>query len=149
MSVSIQEHVMRELADLAPAQMERVLALITSLKRSPTVETLLSLFGRTDVRPQDIDHMVDALIRSGRADAALHETLQQMAEFKLPPQRQRRLSRLLDKNQAGELKPREQTELDELLAKVEVWTLKKTQARHALKRLLVAEQARTHRDQTS
>ena len=61
--------------------------------------------------------------------------LVKVAHHLLPPRKQRRLSHLLWKNQAGEITREEEKELDELIAEGEQGTIRKAKAILALRQL--------------
>ena len=61
----------------------------------------------------------------------LHE-LRALAEAVVAPNRQQRLKALLDKNRRGELTPKEQAILDEMLTEVDQVALLKARARYTM-----------------
>jgi hypothetical protein len=85
--------------------------------------------------PDAVISLVEELVGPQPSRAQAVEALTKVAVQMLPPKKQRRLSRLLWKNQAGELTSEEEKELDDLVAEGEAGMVRKAKAILALRRL--------------
>lgn len=85
--------------------------------------------------PEAVRSLVEELVGPQPSRERAVEALTRVAVQMLLPRKQRRLSHLLWKNQAGEITPEEEKELDELVTEGEEGTIRKAKAILALQRL--------------
>ena len=135
MSTQTQQRVLKELEGLKPRQVKRVLEFIHELKESPTEDTLLGMLGQLDAKPERIERVCRQLGQRGTVTPRLLQKLEAIAQAKMTASKQRRVHRLLRKNQEGTIAFEEKIELDRLVTEAEILTLQKAQAMTALKYL--------------
>ncbi|MBI3920788.1 MAG: hypothetical protein HY318_05160 [Armatimonadetes bacterium] len=133
LAVHYQERVMKELGNLKPRQVKRVLDFIEELKETPTEHTLVRMLGQAEAGPERFERVCQQLVRQGMVKPRLLKQLEEIAQARISASTQQCVDRLLWKNQVGILKLQDRAKLDRLVTEAELLALEKAQAMAALK----------------